>query len=365
MWSHQKKGKRKKFIVFLDFKPLLKKMNDLRSASSKRALRDVDVDGASNRSSLSDEGPDDIQVVLSSSSKRRPEDVNSDLDGPLDFPKEHVEKEPVTQQPLPALVFAWHFMTRATCCVFTMLNDITHTEDTRFVVFFLATTFALLNMLLLSILKPRKRNHVLCAFGVFSSVESCILVFLPDFLLYTLPSLLGAWLLLFFLSLNPCAMISARCKQKTTLDNGFAYRRPTRKCWLTRNDYLYARMLWFLLLSIVSETSNVLYFWFLMQTFDQESDIRKQRIVLCCIQLKLLFTTYTRHMLFERRFSFMAMCSEFLLFATTCTVVYLNTFLQLTQDQYLVFRYTFWTALGLEILVNFIMFVRFSAHAIY
>lgn len=336
-------------------------MNDLRSASSKRALRDVDVDGQSNSAPDSDNGIDDIQMVLSSSSHRRPED---EFDGPLDFPKDDNPQQPPLIQPLPALVFVWHFMTRATCCVFTILNDMNHAVDAQFVVFFVASIFALLNMMLLSILKPRKRINVLCVFGVYSSVESCVLIFWPEYLLYTLPGALGAWLLLFVLSLNPCAMFARLCCRKNTqVDNNFAYRRQTRKCLMARNNYLYARMLWFLLLSIVSETSNVFYFWFLMRTFDQESDLRKQHIILCCVQLKLLFTTYTRHMLFERRFSYIAMCSEFLLFSTTCTVVYLNTFLQLTQDQVLILRYIFWTALGLEILVNFFLFVRFSAHA--
>ena len=339
---------------------------DARSASLKQNLRDVDIDGPSNHSSTSGHSKDDVQMVLSSSSNQRPQVVWEEDELPFDL-EVHAPAAQEPSAPLPLLVFAWHCIARATCGVFAILNDYEQPQDTRFMVFFLATMFALLNMLLLSMLKPRKLNNVLCAYAVFSSVESCVLVLLPDFLFYTLPSLLGAWLLLFLLSLNPCAKIRSCCAQRTTArDNHFAYRRPQPHpcCSLRPGSLLYLRVLWFLLLSIVCEAGNVVYFWFLMQTFDQEYDTRRQRIVLCCINLKLLFTTYTRHMLFERRFSYLAMCSEFSLFAITCAVIYLNAFLQITDEQYLILRYTFWTALGLEILVNFIMFVRFSAHAL-
>lgn len=325
-------------------------------------LKDVDVDGTSNHSdSNSRSSQNDVQMVLSSSSHHRPQEAwNEDDDGQLErvvTPKQLQE----TRNPLPILVFAWHLMARATLGVFLILNDSDNHQDTSSLIFLAATTFSMLNILLLSVLKPRKHNYVSSAFAVYSSTEACVLVLFPDFVLYTLPVLIGAWMFLFLLSLNPCRPIY-RWYYSRPLKNTFLYRREVPVFCLLRHKYFYIRMFWALFLSIVSEASNLFYFWFLMHGLEHEVNERKQRIILCCINLKLLFTSYSRHMLFERKFSYLAMISEFFLFAITSSIVYVYTFLKLTNEQSLILKYTFWSALGLEIIVNFIMFARFSTH---
>ncbi len=323
-------------------------------------LRDVDIDAPSVHSSDSGNFKDDVQMVLSSSSHHPPQVVwNEDEEGPM---SPHVPMKREEYAKLPLHVFFWHFLCRATLSVFVILNDRDKHQDTPFLIFLVATLLSLLNMLLLCELKLQKHNHVACAFAMYSSLESCILVFLPDFLLYAIPALFGAWLCLLGLSMNPCRPIY-RWYTMRLHKNMFEYTRSEPPIFLFRHQYTRLCMFWALVLSILTEGSNLVYFWFLMHSYEHEQDGRKQRIILCCVHLKLLFTTYARHILFARKFSFISVGSELILFATISSIVYAYTFFTLTGVQILILRYTFWSALGLEVLVNFIHFVRFSANA--
>ena len=323
-------------------------------------LKDVDIDAPSVHSSDSGNFKDDVQMVLSSSSHHPPQVVwNEDDEGPM---SPHVPVKRENYPKLPLHVFLWHFMTRATLSVFVILNDRDKHQDTPFLIFLVATLLSLLNMLLLCELKLQKHNHVACAFAMYGSLESCILVFLPDFLIYAIPGLFAAWVCLLGVSMNPCRPFYRWYTMRPN-NNMFQYTRSEPPSFLFRRQYTRLCMSWALVLSILTEGGNLVYFWFLMHSYEQETDARKQRIILCCIHLKLLFTTYARHMLFERKFSLMSVGSELILFATISCIVYAYAFFFLTEDQILILRYTFWSALGLEVLVNFIHFVRFSANA--
>lgn len=349
-------------------------MQDLRSQSSK-PLQQVDLNqpscnsnSSSNNNSSTYAHENDVELVLSSSGHHLDYEVKF---GNETDPYKDIAITSTPNFKLPFLVFVWQLMTRATIGVFVLINDTDKHQDTQPLMFMVTAMLTLLNMLLLSVLKDRKKHNVACAYAVFSAVESVVLVLFPDFLWLVLPILVGVWLLIFIVSINPFYMCYKWCKgkmqrrqQQHPIDDAQFIYMHRKQTWWSRQNFLYIRVIWFLFLSILCEACNLIYFWFLMHLFENETDLRKQRIILCCLNLKLLMTTYTRHMLFERKFSYLAMLSEFILFATTSTIVYCYTFLTLTQEQYLILHYTFWCALGLEILVNFIMFVAFSVHAL-
>lgn len=348
----------------------------MRSQSSKPVSQIMDVDlnkpSCNSDSSGSAYANDDTMSILLSSSSRPP-----DIEVQFGNEPDPFEKCAYTTMPvyhLPYLVLVWQAMVRATLAVFVILTDNDTHDDTQSLMFMVGVMLSLLNMLLLSVLKTRKNNHLACVLSVFSSIESVLLVLFSSYALIVTIVLASAWVSIFVLSVNP-ALVVYRCVQRSTCcckppqiedvaEQFVAIRNQQRQHWCIRQNYLYLRLIWYVFLSVCAEAGHLVYFWFLMHMFEAEPNLRKQRILLCCMNLKLLMTTYTRHMLFERRFSYVAMCSEFILFATTSTVVYCYTFLTLTLEQYLILHYTFWAALGLEILVNCAMFVVFSMHAI-
>lgn len=341
-------------------------MPDPRSQSSK-PLQQVDLNqtSCSDSSNSSHSYSNDVELVLSSSGRKPDYEVKFCNDEP--DPRVAVA---TPKFKLPFLVFAWQFLARGTLCVFVLLNDLDKHQDTQSLMYMFAAMLTLLNMLLLSVLKSRKNSSVACVYAVLSSVESVVLVLFADFLWITLPALFGAWLLLLIASINPCYSCYICCKRKcnrqqqqsTEADGQFIHLHR-KQTWWSRHNFLYPRIIWFLFLSILCEICNLVFFWFLMHEFLHVSDERKQRIIACCLNLKLLTSTYTRHMLFERKFSYLAMFSEFVLFATTTSIVYCLVFLALADQEQIILQYVFWIALGLEAFVNLVMFVKYSAHA--
>lgn len=341
----------------------------MHSPLSSELLRDVQLTSSKKRSSTSE--------ILSCSSASlqvcEPESKKNNNNNRV-----NQSADVSSTRQLPYAVLTWHFIMRGTIAIFILLNNLRQYALT--LILLAGILLSILHMLLLHVLKARRLNYLACVLNVFASLESVALLFYSDHLLHLASSLGGIWTLLFLTHVRfSCSRSSCRCRccrkpSHDTFDDHIArdfepneqyvvhhQQQPQRK---SRNSQLchtiYVRIVWYVLLSMLNEFGNILYFWYLMQAFEQEIDAEKKHVFLFCINVKLLLTTYSRNMILNRPFSICSLITEFCLFCITSAVVYCYLFLQLNPETYLLLHYSFWVALALEIISNLISFLFFS-----
>ena len=284
--------------------------------------------------------------------------------------KTDVQNNTSSSKSMLVLIVIWQFMARGTLAVFVNLNDVEKHNNSQPMVFMVGISLMLLNMLLLHVFRAKHLRFLAYAYSAFSSLESIALMWFIENLLLTTVSIGGLWITFFLLVLNPwkqCKRELSCCKPNDdtllSMDEKRAYALKKKNWWKTKRC-IYAQFLLVLFVSFVAECGRIAYFWFLMQCYEKEDDPQTKRIILCCIALKLLISSYIRHLLFDRRASACSILCEFALFALTMAVVYAYAFLTLSEEQILILHYSFWAALGLEIIISLSMFVYFSIRSL-
>lgn len=342
-------------------------------SQSSTLLRDVQLTSSKKK----EESRSDTSIILSCSSPSL-QVVEPDSE-PRDQHEHRKRESKATETThVSFIILIWHFIIRFTIGMFVLLNDREQHGHTKSIILLTGIIYGICHMLLLHVLKMIKRKQLACLLTTFASLESIGLLYFVDTLFITLCVSCGVWTMLFLLHVNlRCPTCKRQQNSKNQLvhveednvaqDYEYAYRKQDttkRRKWFSAKAKLYAKIVWYVFLSMASETGNVFYFWYIMQLFEQEQDAEKQRAILFCINVKLLLTTYSRNMLLDRRFSICVFLGELTLFCATSAIVYCYLFLQLDKDSLTILHYGFWGALCCQILTNLIAFLQLSIQTI-